>query len=181
MAKEPATTEQNQPPPAKGAKSPFLSKKLIMIGVPVFVLQIALLYFVATKFLASPSHSESKKSSETEEKKEEKEGKEGAEPEAQNIYVVKDVIVNPAGTNGTRFVLVTVGFEVSSAPAQKELERKEIQVRDALNTILGTKRLEELANVEHREELRTQISSRVGELLKEGSLNNVYFSKFIIQ
>jgi flagellar FliL protein len=97
------------------------------------------------------------------------------------MFVVKDMIVNPAGTNGSRFLLVTIGFESSSAEGVKELERKEIQLRDILNTVLTAKSLDELASVGQREELRTEIQARSGELVKVGSVTNVYFSKFIIQ
>jgi len=41
--------------------------------------------------------------------------------------------------------------------------------------------LDELASVERREDLRTEIQTKVGSLVKAGSVTNVYFSKFIIQ
>lgn len=97
------------------------------------------------------------------------------------MFIVKDLIVNPAGTNGTRYLLLTVGIEASTSEGVKELEKKEIQVRDALNTVLTTKGLDELASVERREDLRTEIQTKVGSLVKAGSVTNVYFSKFIIQ
>jgi flagellar protein FliL len=177
MAKENPPTSDNQTAPPAPEKKPSSMKKLIMIGIPVFLLQVVVLYFVAAKFLVTPPAS-----AETPEvRHEEPEGHEGAEGPAQSIFVVKDIIVNPAGTNGTRFLLMTVAFEVSSPGTQKELEQKEIQVRDALNTILGTMSLEQLASTEQREALRTQIAERVGEMLKTGSVTSVYFSKFIIQ
>jgi flagellar FliL protein len=94
---------------------------------------------------------------------------------------VKDLIVNPAGTNGTRFLLTTVGFEVTTPEGLKELETKDVMVRDALNTILTSKDLATLVNVEGREALRKEIEEKVGSLLRTGTLTNVYFSKFIIQ
>ena len=97
------------------------------------------------------------------------------------MFVVKDLIVNPAGTNGTRFLLITVGFETSTPEGAKEMERKEIQVRDALNSVLTTKGLDELANIAEREQLRGEILAKASEIVKSGSVSNVYFSKFIIQ
>ena len=103
------------------------------------------------------------------------------EDPAQRIFVVKDLIVNPAGTNGTRFLLTTIGFEVSSPQAKIELEAKEVQLRDVLNTILTSKGMDDLVDVQKREILRREISAQVGELVRQGNLANVYFSKFIIQ
>ena len=74
-----------------------------------------------------------------------------------------------------------MGIEVSTPEGQAELEKKEVQVRDLLNSILTSKGLNELVSIEQRELLRIEISKKVGELLKSGKLRNVYFSKFIIQ
>ncbi len=185
MAKEPNPTEQSSTQPAE-AKKPLPMKKLIMIGVPVFLVQIVVLFFVATKFVGGGSSSHSGQGSAEQAKEAAKEGesgdeKEGAEGAASHMFVVKDLIVNPAGTNGTRFLLITVGFETSTTEGAKEMERKEIQVRDALNSVLTTKGLDELANIAEREQLRGEILAKASEIVKSGSVSNVYFSKFIIQ
>jgi flagellar basal body-associated protein FliL len=154
-------------------------KKLLMFGVPVLIVQLVVMYFVITKFV-SPAPAPAGEASEP--ASEATGSHEGTgESAEQNIYVVKDLIVNPAGTNGTRFLLTTIGFEVTTGEGKKELENKDVQIRDVLNSILTSKDLAVLVNAEEREPLRQEISEKVGELLKKGSLTNVYFSKFIIQ
>jgi flagellar FliL protein len=182
MAKEPTPATPESAPVQAPAKALPL-KKLIMIGVPVFLVQVVVLFFVATKFMGGGSAAGHAGQSSAEQSGESGngEGKEGGEPVAAPMFIVKDLIVNPAGTNGTRFLLLTVGFETSTTQGEKELERKEIQVRDALNSVLTTKTLEELANVQQREQLRSDILARASELVKSGTVTNVYFSKFIIQ
>jgi len=152
-------------------------KKLLMFGVPVFIVQLVVVYFVMTRFASpAPAGENVHPASEV------KGSHEGAaEAGEQNIYVVKDVIVNPAGTNGTRFLLTTIGFEVTTGEGKRELENKDVQVRDVLNSILTSKDLAYLVNADGREPLRQEIAQRVGELIRNGSLTNVYFSKFIIQ
>jgi flagellar protein FliL len=178
MAKElsPLTqpAAQNTDQAVKASAPSFFSKKIFIIGVPIFVVQLAVLYFLMAKFIAAPPHVEN-----TAVKTEDETQK--AESATQNIFLIKDVIINPAGTNGTRFLLTTVGIEVSTPEAQQELEKKEVQVRDLLNSILTSKGLNELVSIEQRELLRGEISKQVGGLLKSGKLRNVYFSKFIIQ
>lgn len=184
MAKEtPQEQSAQAAPPGKTEKKPLFSKKLILIGVPVFLVQLVVIYFVVAKFIA-PSATTSKETGKTEETKEHAKtagGEAGGEPGIQNIFVVKDMIVNPAGTNGTRFLLTTVGFEISNSEGKKELEGKEVQLRDALNTVLASKGLDELIDMSLREDLRLEILRKVGDLVKSGNLTNVYFSKFIIQ
>jgi len=156
-----------QPPQRAGAM------KLLLIGIPVFLVQLVVVYFLVAKFMAAPSPLQADAPKQSDKK-------ESAET-AQSIFVVKDIIVNPAGTNGTRFLLTTVGFEVNNPEREKELEKKEVQLRDVLNTILTSKGLNDLVSVEQREQLRKEILMKVGEMLPSGSLTNVYFSKFIIQ
>ena len=184
MAKQeaPAAPAAAEAKPAGGAIS---IKQLLMFGVPVFVVICGLMIWLIPKFIApagggareKPEAAESKSHGE-ESGGHGEEGEGGAEP---NIYIVKDVILNPAGTNGTRFLLTTVGFEVSTAEAKKEIEAKDVQVRDALNTILTAKSLTTLSMPENRDSIRQEIAERVGKLLRTGKLSNVYFSKFIIQ
>ncbi len=178
MAKEPSPLSQSSAqatdPAVKAPSTPFFSKKTIMIGIPIFVVQLAIIYFLAAKFLAAPPHAENSAAKAEDESQK-------AESVTQNIFLIKDIIINPAGTNGTRFLLTTVGIEVSTPEAQQELEKKEVQVRDLLNSILTSKGLNELVSIEQRELLRVEISKQVGGLLKSGKLRNVYFSKFIIQ
>jgi len=174
--------KEQDSPEAKGkeqggapvVKQPLNIKKLLIIGVPVFLVQLAAIYFLMVKFIApggAPTADSGKAA----------DAKESAEHPAQSIFVIKDIIVNPAGTNGTRFLLTTIGLEVTTPEAEKDLEKKEVQVRDVLNSVLTSKGLDELVNVEQREALRAEIFQKVGELVKPGSLANVYFSKFIIQ
>jgi flagellar FliL protein len=178
MAKE--TSPQDQPPvapppaPAK-VESGLSMQKLIMIGVPMFIVQLVLVYFIAVKFIGGKSEAASN------EKAAETEAAATAESEQSNLYIVKDVIINPAGTNGGRFLLTTVGIEVTTPEAQKELDKKELQVRDILNSILTSKTISELVDVSQRETLRGEIAKSVGALLKSGKMKNVYFSKYIIQ
>jgi flagellar FliL protein len=185
MAKEAPAVEKAPAaaPGSEGVKAPFLSKKMLMIGIPIFVVQLVAIVVILKMFVFSsaPSVPAVPGAAKTEEHGKSAEGGHGAEGGVQNIFVVKDIIVNPAGTNGTRFLLTTVGFEVSSPEAQKELEAREVQVRDVLNTVLTSKGLDELVDPAQREALRNEISEKVGANMHNGSLTGVYFSKFIIQ
>lgn len=177
MAKDALASDQRPETPAPAASAAaksFSMKKALMFGVPIFLVQVVVIYFLVIKFVFSPDAAqvEEKKPENPSEKKEEV---------VRQVYVVSDLIVNPAGTNGTRFLLTTVGVEVDSPQTKTELEQKDIQVRDALITILTGKGLDQLGKIEQREILRNEISLRIGEILTSGKPRNVYFGKFIIQ
>ena len=168
--------QQAAPAAAAPPKEGFSMKKILMFGGPIILIQIVVIYFLMTKFM-TPSAAQGGQQPAA--AQEEKKG-EGGEQTTQ-IVVIKDVIVNPAGTNGSRLLVTTVGLEVATAEAKVELEQKEVQTRDVLVTILTGKRLEELAAPEQRETLREEIGQRVNKLLHNSKLKNVYISKFIIQ
>lgn len=177
MAKDSPPPDQKPDTPAStppAAAKSFSMKKVLVFGVPIFLVQVVLLYFLATKFLVPTTavQATEKKAEPASEKKEEP---------ARQVYVVSDLIVNPAGTNGTRFLLTTIGVEVDSPQTKSELEKKDIQVRDALISILTSKGLDQLGKVDQREVLRGEIAAKVGEMLKSGKPKNIYFGKFIIQ
>jgi flagellar FliL protein len=183
MAKTPEAAQQ----PVKASESPAESglsmRKLFIFGMPVFIVQLVVVYVLITKVFAPSSSGvlDNIATAATKGLGSKGTGEYGGAASDLNIYVVKDIIVNPAGTNGTRFLLTTVGFEVSTTEARKELEAKDVQLRDALNTILTSKDLISLARVDQRETLRKEIAQKVGAMLQSGTLANVYFSKFIIQ
>ena len=177
MAKDAQTTPQSEknaaPVAATAAKESFSMKKILMIGVPIVLVQLVLIYFIFVKFIAPTMGQQAQE-----------EGKEvgnGGTEEVSQVLVIKDIIVNPAGTNGTRFLLTTVGLEVPTAEIKQELEQKEVQTRDILNTILTNKGLEELTTPHYKETLRNEIIEKINSNLKKGKVSNVYFSKFIIQ
>lgn len=179
MAKEIPISEQPAVQPQQEApkeQASFSSKKLIMVGVPVFLIQLVAVYFLTVKFIAPVNVPQ--EGSPTVEK-----NQSGEKPleEEQQVFLLKEVLVNPAGTNGTRFLLTSIGFEVSTLEAKQEIEKKEVQVRDVMNSILTNKTLPDLIDTQKREEIRSEIAQKTGELLKNGMLKKVYFSKFIIQ
>lgn len=173
MAKE-ATTTQTAAQTAEAPKADSLNiKKIVTIGVPIILIQVVLLYFLFVKFIAPGMSSQTQAKDETHE--------EGAVADQTQVLVIKDIIVNPAGTNGTRFLLTTVGLEIPSPELKLELEAKEVQTRDILNTILTSKGLDELTAPQFKEMLRKEILEKLNSTLIKGKIKNIYFSKFIIQ
>jgi flagellar protein FliL len=162
------------PVPAQVAPSAISMQKILMIGVPMFLVQVVVVYFLMAKFIGKPStNSESSTAPTTE--------KTNVESAESNLMVIKDIIVNPAGTNGSRFLLATIGVDLNSPEALQELNKKEVQVRDVLNTVLTEKTLPQLIDITQREQLRTEIAQKLGVLITVGKVKNIYFSKFIIQ
>ena len=170
-------------------------KKLILwggIGLGVVAIGVALALFVLKPMLsgsdsASNGNSGDKgkvehaeKKSEPSEKKEKHEsGKEGES--GGLVYTVKDIVINPAGTAGSRFLSVSFGFDLANGEIQSELEQREALVRDALITIMSSKTVAQLTDSREKEITRLQIKKRLSDLLQSGDIRAVYFTDFVLQ
>ncbi len=123
---------------------------------------------------------------------EESGGREAAAPEENaegkkqdnlvgNIFMMKDIIVNPAGTGGTRFLSAAVGFELKTPQAGGRITEREAVVRDALITILSSQTIAELTDPTQRERVRRLIQKRICDLLQTTDIGAVYFTEFVLQ
>lgn len=97
------------------------------------------------------------------------------------IYAIRDIVVNPAGTGGSRFLSVSFGFELASPELEAEFAAREAVVRDALITILSSKTVSQLTDAKQKEITRYQIKKRVSKLMNSDELIGVYFTDFVLQ
>ncbi|RMD92109.1 MAG: hypothetical protein D6814_17385 [Calditrichaeota bacterium] len=172
MAKKTKEDEAKEQNSKEKPKSGGLAKTLLMIGIPLMLIQTGLAYFVISRFVQPPPAAS--KTEAPEEKAEEEEG-------PVKLYIIKDVIVNPAGTAGARFLNATIALEYSSPDLEQELTDKDVQIRDLLINILASKSIAELDGMDDKEALRQEILEKCNAFLKKGKIKKVYFSNFIMQ
>jgi flagellar FliL protein len=167
-----------QPKEKKG-----LNLKILLFGIPIFIVQLIAVYFITANFLLNKvqaSHS-------TAEQAPVEAKKEAAQPQASNkelgkfVYMIEDLIVNPAKTDGKRLLLSSLGFDVPSEKDNQELKSKEFLVKDAVISVMSSKELTQLGNIAYRDTLRTEIIKRLSQLMPAVKVNTIYFSKYILQ
>lgn len=154
---------------------------IVSVAISVLAVQTVAAYFTVQKlFFASPVEeqveyigvdSDSAKTA-------------GYESEFENtglIFEFEDIVVNPAGTMGRRFLAITMSFEVSEKKVLNELTEKEPVVRDALISLLTGRDLEYLSDVENMRNLRYDIMQNVNLYLEKGRVIRVYFTGYVLQ
>ena len=173
-------------------------KKLILfggIGVGILVIGVVLAVFVLKPMMSgsggeqkaaepakTETHAEAAKKTEKPQKAEGEKKKEGEKGGGEGlIFTIKDIVVNPAGTGGSRFLSVSFAFEFGSKDAASQFEGKEPQVRDVLITILSSKTLADLTDPKQKEVMRLQIKKRLMQTLNTEDLAGVYFTDFVLQ
>jgi flagellar basal body-associated protein FliL len=105
----------------------------------------------------------------------------GQESAMGTIDQISDLVVNPAGTDGTRYLCTTVALETIDPRVSEEIKSREAQIRDVLIGILSRRTIGELADLGTRDSLREEIRAAVNELLPGGEVVGVYFSNFVLQ
>ncbi len=174
-----------------------LSKLILFggIGLGVVVLGVVLALFVLKPMMSGSSeestpttkvdekasnkdaHAEKSEPKKKPAKKEQKEG----EASQSLVYAIKDIVVNPAGTGGTRFLSVSFGFELGGSDLMAEFQEREALVRDALITILSSKTVAQLTDAREKEIARLQIKKRLEQLLETNEIAGVYYTDFVLQ
>jgi flagellar basal body-associated protein FliL len=161
-------------------QKPAGKSKKISIIMSVIVLQIVAAYFLIG-FLFRHGNSEPEAAAKAVQENQAAQYQRGTDPNFDHVYVVKGIVVNPAGANGLRFLLATIGLEVTSEETVKELEKRDVQVHDSIIGILTSGTLPELDDSGSRDNLKIRIKGEINNDLTSGKVLNVYFSKFIIQ
>ncbi|NOY77212.1 MAG: hypothetical protein GXO76_05015 [Calditrichaeota bacterium] len=153
-------------------------KKVVMIWIPLFLLQLALSYIIVTKVFKRKAIQQEAEAAEmtTHGKNRAKKPQKPGE-----IYLVEDVIVNPKNTEGRHFVNVSVGLEEGNKNIGDELKNRDAQIRDTLIDIFVSKTIQEMDDVADKDSLKSEIARRLNRLLGAGAIRHVYFSNFIIQ
>ncbi|MDQ8162417.1 MAG: flagellar basal body-associated FliL family protein [Gemmatimonadota bacterium] len=107
-------------------------------------------------------------------------GAEGATAEAA-IHVLDNMVLNPAGSGGSRYLLLTVAIEAGSATIVESFKARDAELRDIVLSTLGTKAVDQLTDMAAREGFKTEIITAVDERFGKKSVKRIYFPQFVVQ
>lgn len=109
-------------------------------------------------------------------------GASSAEPATGgNVYLIEDLVVNPAGSGGMRYLAASVGLRSEMDGFMESMKSNEAPVKDALIRILSSKTVEDLADVSLRESMREEILGEVQRIIPGEDIDAVYFMRFVLQ
>jgi flagellar FliL protein len=97
------------------------------------------------------------------------------------VVSLDNIIVNPAGSQGSRFLMTSVAFEVEGAEAEKALRAREVEVRDRVTSILEAQTMAALTSPGARDSLKRRIGDAVSPMLGPDVKLHVYLPQFVIQ
>jgi len=161
-----------------------LNVKVLVIGLPVFIIQLIAVYFITANILLNrikDTHPASGQTIPVENKQPSKPEPLKTKELGKFVYMVEDLIVNPANTDGKRLLLSSLGFDVPTEQDQQELKSKDVLLKDAIIQVMSGKGMAQLGNITYRDTLRVEIVNRLSQLMPKVKINTIYFSKYILQ
>jgi len=97
------------------------------------------------------------------------------------VHALDNLVLNPAGSGGTRFLMVSAAFELKDAGAEQIMKDHEAEVRDRILALLGKKTVEELTDPAQREPIKKEVLAAVLPVFPKNTVLKVFFPQFVIQ
>jgi flagellar FliL protein len=100
---------------------------------------------------------------------------------APSVHLLENLVLNPAGSGGSRFLLLSVAIETSSANTVTEFQARDAELRDIVLTALGSKTVDELTDISTREGIKAELLSAIGARFGKSVVKRLYFPQFVVQ
>jgi len=175
--------ERNSPESGKAAAAAAPASGGFKAWLPL-ILTIALMPAIAfemTKFVLVPQLQKSLGIKEPEGSGSGSKGSAGAEGKKMSVPLSK-LLVNIAGTMGSRYLLVSVTVVGNGGEAFKaKMTENDAQLRDMAMGVLSVKTLADLEKPGSRNLIRTELINGMNNVLGENSVAEIYITEFGIQ
>jgi flagellar protein FliL len=102
-------------------------------------------------------------------------------PSPAHVYRIDNVIVNPAGSDGTRFLMASVAYQIPDDQSEQLLHAHEVQMRDDVIGILGAMTMEQLMSPHARDSIKVHLLGVARGVLGPQTPIDVYIPQFVIQ
>lgn len=109
-------------------------------------------------------------------------GKEGEGGGSSNMHLIDNLVLNPAGTGGSRFLMLSTAIEFAESSQVEEMKTRDAEVRDIVLRVMGSRTIEQLSEMSNREIIKRELADSLGLLFKKKkAIRRIYFPQFVIQ
>ena len=100
---------------------------------------------------------------------------------APTLHILDNLVVNPAGSEGTRYLLISVAIEPEDPSLVEELAAMDVALRHGLLSFLGSKTVRELSDISSREALVEEMKASLSHEVGEDLIHRIYLPQYVIQ
>jgi flagellar basal body-associated protein FliL len=108
-------------------------------------------------------------------------GGHGAKDSKKPLLTLENIIVNPAGSASTRFLMASIAFELPDSRTETALREQEVALRDLVIGTLGSRTLEQLSQPGARDSVRFALGEAIKPLVGKHKTVRVYLTQFVLQ
>ncbi len=150
---------------SKGTKS---SRKIIVIGkifllILILIGQSYLAYVIVDKYYPSIYVKMNEE-----------------DPPELGTYLMEQLVVNPANTNGRRYLMVEISLELNIEHIPL-MENNNPKVKQELIETFSKRTVSQLTTPEERDTIRKEVTDIINSSIGEISVQNLYFTKYVLQ
>lgn len=104
-----------------------------------------------------------------------------ATPGASTNYSLEPFIVNIYDGQDLRYLKVKIELQMANPAVKAELDGQLPAIRDAILVVLTTKTLQDVMDVQGKNQLRDEILTAISKIVAQGKVSKVYFTDFVVQ
>lgn len=182
MADADATsTDQAAPAPA-GLKAKLPLAAAVVIGLAIGAGSGAVIVGpMAAKTLGFAASAPPGAASAADDEDEHAEDDSSAAKGAPAVMTIENLVLNPASSGGTRWLMLTVSLECKDAAAVSSLQSRDAELRDVVLSSLGQKTVDELSDITGRDLIKEQLVTALNERFGKKTVLRVYFPQYVVQ
>ncbi|MEX0994260.1 MAG: flagellar basal body-associated FliL family protein [Balneolaceae bacterium] len=106
---------------------------------------------------------------------------ESLNPKGGYYFQLEDIIINPAETDGNRYLVLSMAIELDTSGGLSEMEQMRVEVTDKVNFLLIKKTVRELSDRNQREHIKNDLKEGINTIFNRNMVRNLYFTKYVIQ
>lgn len=107
-------------------------------------------------------------------------GPEEVEDKMGPTYQLGEYTVNLSGTGGFQYLQTNIVVEVSDSEVIEEIDRRSPQIDDAIISTLRSQSIDEIQEP-GANKIKEQLAISINDVIKNGEINNVWFTQFVVQ
>lgn len=101
--------------------------------------------------------------------------------EESTLHVVDNLVVNPAESGGGRFLLTSIALQTHSPDDAAMLATRDVELRDAMLLVLGSKTVEELSDITLRPAIAEELVQAAERVVGPHVVARLFIPQFVIQ
>jgi len=98
-----------------------------------------------------------------------------------SVHLLENLVLNPSGSGGSRFLLLSVAIETNAASTATDFQARDAELRDIILTALGGKTVDQLTDITTREGIKTELQTAIGSRFGKNAVKRLYFPQFVVQ